>query len=67
MFSCFLFNYWPPGLKPLMDHKWLHYNPQRIYSYYSIYNSQLEDTLKNTSSLPLPGFEPRTSSCGTRK
>ena len=33
----------------------------------SLYNSQLEDTLNNTSCLPCSGFEPKTSSCGTRK
>ena len=39
----------------------------QLYLTYSVYNSQLEDTLKNTSCLPRPGFEPGTSSCGTRK
>ena len=34
---------------------------------YSVYNSEFEDTLKNTSCLPRSGFEPRISSCGTRK
>ena len=36
-------------------------------SYYSLYNSPLGDTLKNTSCLPFLGFEPGTYSCGTRK
>ena len=40
---------------------------RRTPTYYSVYNSDFEDTLKNTSFLPLPGFEPGTSSCGTRK
>ena len=34
---------------------------------YSVCNSVLEDTLNNTSCLPCPGFEPGTSSRGTRK
>ena len=36
-------------------------------TYYSVYNSELEDTLKNTRCLPCQGFEPGTSSCGTIK
>ena len=38
-----------------------------LNTYYNVYNSDFEDTLKNTSFLPRPGFEPGTSSCGTRK
>ena len=37
------------------------------YTYYNVYNSQLKDTLENTSFLPRPGFKPGTSLCGTRK
>ena len=39
---------------------------RRSPTYYSVRYSLLEDTLKNTSCLPRPGFEPGTSSCGTR-
>ena len=41
-----------------------------MYLFYilnSVYNSQLEDNSKNTSSLPRQGFEPGNPPCGTRK
>ena len=51
--------------QPLGPH---HGFPERwTPTYYSVYNSQLEDTLNNKRCLPRPGFKPRTSSCGTRK
>ena len=39
----------------------------QLYLTYSVYNSQLEDTLKNTIWVTIPGVEPVTSSCQTRK
>ena len=44
-----------------------YYKHYIVYSIYSVYNIQFEDTLKNTRWLPLPGFQPGTLSCGTRK
>ena len=43
-----------------------HENPI-YYIYHGVYNSQLKDTLNNTSCVPRPRFEPGTSSCVTRK
>ena len=50
----------------MTDEEGQKYLPISVY-YYSIYNSQLENTLKGLTCLPCLGFKPGTSSYETRK